>query len=160
MLTNEVRGYMGAKADRAFAIHSRGQKLQWGTVKEGPVRFWQASPRGETSTRTLADGTAFAVDFSRSCGANLMLVTTGKADGQTVSLGDTELTFFFPGLDNPPAIFVEGRTAIIGRQRVTLADGKPTVSLPTRLRLSRWLNLARIGEMPPITLNGQAFVPK
>jgi len=28
VLTNEVRGYMGAKADRAFAIHSRGQKLQ------------------------------------------------------------------------------------------------------------------------------------
>jgi hypothetical protein len=52
-----------------------------------------------------------------------MLVTTGKADGQTVSLGDKELTFFFTGLDRPPEIHSEGRTAIIGRQRVTLVDG-------------------------------------
>jgi hypothetical protein len=123
VLTNEVRGYMGAKADRALALNSRGRQLHWGTVTEGPVRFWSASPRGQTSSLTLADGTGFAVDFSGASGADLMLVTTGKAEGQTVRAGGTEFTFFFPHTDRPPMVRVEGDAAVVGRQRVTINRG-------------------------------------
>ena len=123
VLTNEVRGYMGAKADRALALNSRGRQLHWGTVTEGPVRFWSASPRGQTSSLTLADGTGFAVDFSGASGADLMLVTTGKAEGQTVRAGGTEFTFFFPNTDRPPMVRVEGDAAVVGRQRVTINRG-------------------------------------
>lgn len=123
VLTNDVRGYMGANADHALAIHSRGRKLHWGTVTEGPPRFWHASPRGETSSLTLADGTAFAVDLSRASGADLMLVTTGEAEGETLRVGDARVTFFFPGLGDPPAMHREGPAAVIGRQRVTIVDG-------------------------------------
>jgi hypothetical protein len=35
VLTNPVRGYMGAPADTALAVHSRGRRLAWGRVTEG-----------------------------------------------------------------------------------------------------------------------------
>lgn len=123
VLTNDVRGYMGADADHALAIHSRGRKLHWGTVAAGPPRFWHASPRGETSSLTLADGTAFAVDLSGASGADLMLVTTGEADGETVHVGDARLTFFFPDSGRQPEIQRDGSAAVVGRQRVTITDG-------------------------------------
>jgi len=123
VLTSEVRGYMGAKADRGLALNSRGRQLHWGTVTEGPVRFWSVSPGGETSSLTLADGTAFAVDFSGASGAGVMLVTTGQAEGQTVSAGDAALTFFFPNTDRPPVVRAESGGAVVGRQRVSLVEG-------------------------------------
>jgi hypothetical protein len=52
-----------------------------------------------------------------------MLVTTGKAEGQTVRAGGTEFTFFFPNTDRPPMVRVEGDAAVVGRQRVTLNRG-------------------------------------
>ncbi len=123
VLTNPVRGYMGAPADRAFAVNSRGRRLHWGSVAEGPVRHWAASPRGESSTLTLADGTAFAVDFTGASGADIMLATTGPAAGQTVRLGATPLTFWFPTTESPPLAQVESDAVAVGRQRVTLRDG-------------------------------------
>jgi formylglycine-generating enzyme required for sulfatase activity len=122
-LTNPVRGYMGAPADRALAVHSRGRKLHWGTVAEGPVRHWTASPRGETSSLTLADGTAFAVDFTGASGAGILLATTGPAEGQTVALGSARITIWFPTVDSPPRARAEGSSVVVGRQRLTLRDG-------------------------------------
>jgi formylglycine-generating enzyme required for sulfatase activity len=132
VLTNPVRGYMGAPADGAFALNSRGRRLHWGKVAEGPVRHWAASPGGETSALTLADGTAFGVDFSGASGAGTMLVTTGRAEGQTVRIGQSALTFFFPSLDRAPNVRVENDGAIAGRQRVTLQDGNIVFSVPGR----------------------------
>ncbi len=121
VLTNETRGYMGAKADTALALNCRGRHFTWGTVTAGPPRHWSMSPRGETSALTLADGTAFGVDFSGASGADVMLVTTGRAEGQAVRVGDATLTFFFPTTVNPPRVDVEAGAAVVGRQRVTLA---------------------------------------
>jgi hypothetical protein len=132
VLTNEVRGYMGAKADRSFALNSRSRQLRWGTVNGGPVRHWSASPRGQTSSLTLADGTGFAVDFSGASGANLMLVTTGKAEGQTVRVGDAEFTFCFPNTDRPPVIRVAADAVVVGGQRVTLTRGNLTLAVAGR----------------------------
>ena len=121
VLTNETRGYMGAKADSALALNSRGRHLTWGTVTAGPPRHWSMSPRGETSVLTLADRTAFGVDFSGASGADVMLVTTGRAEGQVVRVGDIALTFFFPTADQPPRVVIEAGAAVVGRQRVTPA---------------------------------------
>ena len=52
-----------------------------------------------------------------------MLVTTGKADGQSVKLGGKTLTFYFPTQQTPPKVKAEGNAAVVGRQRVTLKDG-------------------------------------
>ncbi|MFM8618225.1 MAG: formylglycine-generating enzyme family protein, partial [Opitutaceae bacterium] len=127
VLTNPVRGYMGAPADAALAVHSRGRRLQWGKVAEGPVRHWWMSARGELSSLTLADGTALAVDFSGASGAGVMLVTTGPAEGRTVRINGKELTFWFPTADASPAPVagqpvprVEDAFVIVGRQRVSL----------------------------------------
>ena len=123
VLTNPVRGYMGAPADRALAVHSHGRKLQWGSVAEGPVRHWDASPRGETSSLTLADGTAFAVDFTGASGAGVLLATTGPAEGQRLTVGSASITLWFPTADPPPVARVEGTSVLVGRQRLTLRDG-------------------------------------
>jgi hypothetical protein len=132
VLTNETRGYWGAKADTALALNTHGRHLTWGRVAEGPPRHWSASPRGETSTLTLADGTMFGVDFSGASGADVMLVTTGPAEGQSVTLGDSTLTFFFPTTESAPPVHVTGDTAVIGRQRVSLLPGRIVFSEPGR----------------------------
>jgi len=123
VLTNPVRGYMGAPADRALAVHSRGRKLHWGTVAEGPVRRWEASAKGETSSLTLADGTAFAVDFTGASGAGVLLATTGAAEGQVIALGSARITLGFPTADQPPVARIEGPAVVVGRQRLTLRAG-------------------------------------
>lgn len=125
VLTNPVRGYMGAPADAVLAIHSGGRRLTWGRVAEGPVRHWSMSPRGETSALTLADGTAFGVDFTGASGADILLVTTGPAEGAGVRLpsGDV-LTFHFPTADRAPAVRVDVDAALVGRQRVHVHEGR------------------------------------
>ncbi len=52
-----------------------------------------------------------------------MLVTTGKAEGQTVKLGGKTLTFYFPTAQTAPKVKTEGNAAVVGRQRVMLEDG-------------------------------------
>ena len=76
VLTNEIRGYMGAKADCALALDPRGRQLHWATVSENTVR-----------------------------------------------VGDTRFTFFFPHTDRPPTIRVGGDAAVGGRQRIALNRG-------------------------------------
>jgi hypothetical protein len=129
VLTNRTQGYMSAKPDRALAINTAGQRLRWGTVKDGSTTHWAASPRGETSSLTLADGTCFGVDFSGASGADVMLVTTGNAEGQTVKVGGRSLTFYFPTAEKPPKVSAKGDAATVGRQRVTLKDGNLTFAV-------------------------------
>ncbi len=123
VLTNRTQGYMSAKPDSALCLNTVGKHLRWGSVKGGPTKHWSTSPRGQSSSLTLSDGTCFAVDFTGSSGADVMLVTTGKAEGQTVKLGGKTLTFHFPTAETAPKIKTEGDAAVVGRQRVTLEDG-------------------------------------
>ena len=102
LLSNRTEGYMTAKPDRALCLNAGGRHLKWGTVGAGLLRYWWHSPRGESSVLTLADGTSFAVDFTRASSVDVMLVTTGPADGTRVTVGDQSLTFFFPTAENPP----------------------------------------------------------
>jgi hypothetical protein len=106
--------------------------LHWGTVTEGPVRDWNTSARAETSTLTLADGTAFAVDFTGASGAEIMLVTTGAAEGTPVTIGGTTLTFWFPTAERPPVPRVEGDAVQVGRQRVTWRDDRLSLGITAR----------------------------
>lgn len=123
VLTSEVRGYMGAKADKALAINRGRRHSTWGLVGEGPIRRWSASPRAETSSLTMADGTSVGVDFTGTSGSDIMLVTTGTATGQAVSLPQGTLTFYFPREDKPPQVRMEDGVAVVGRQRVSMRDG-------------------------------------
>jgi len=123
VLTNRTQGYMSAKPDRALCLNTMGKHVKWGSVKDGPTKYWRSSPRGQTSSLTLADGTCFAVDFTGSSGAGVMLVTTGKAEGQSVRLGGARLTFHFPTTTEAPKVRVEGAVAVVGKQRVSMTDG-------------------------------------
>lgn len=123
VLTNRTEGYMSAKADKALMINAGGQRLRWGTVKAGSTTYWSSSTLGETSSLTLADGTCFGVDFSESSGAEVLLVTTGEAQGQRVRIGNSTLTFGFPTSEEPPRVVVKGHEAVVGQQRVGLKNG-------------------------------------
>ena len=87
------------------------------------MKYWWTSPRGESSCLTVSDGTCFAVDFTGASGADVMLVTTGKAEGQSVKLDGKTLTFYFPTQKTAPKAKAQGNAAVIGAQRVTLKDG-------------------------------------
>jgi hypothetical protein len=123
VLTNRTQGYMGAKPDRTICLNTMGERVKWGTVKDGPTKYWWTSPRAQSSSLTLSDGTCFAVDFTGASGADVMLVTTGKADGQTVNLDGKTLTFYFPTVDTAPKVKTADNAAAVGRQQVTLKNG-------------------------------------
>jgi len=123
LLTSRTHGYMSAKPDSAMKLNSMGKHSQWGTVKGGPTRHWSSSPRGQTSSLTLSDGTCFGVDFTGASGSDVMLVTTGSAEGTKVKFSGKTLTFAFPTVASPPKVTVKGDSATIGRQRVTFSDG-------------------------------------
>ncbi|MFW6163858.1 MAG: hypothetical protein ACODAJ_13895, partial [Planctomycetota bacterium] len=128
VLSNRTRGYMTAKPDRQLKLNTTGKHLRWGTVTEGPTDYWWMSPRGETSSLTLSDGTCFAADFTGASGADTMLVTTGEAEGQSVKVGGTTLIFYFPTAADPPQVRAEDDAAVVGKQRVTLEDGHLVLS--------------------------------
>jgi hypothetical protein len=123
VLTNRTAGYMKSSSDRALKLNSMGRHFSWGTVKDGPTRHWSTSPRGQTSSLTLSDGTCFGVDFSKASGADVMLVTTGAAEGQSVKVGGKTLTFAFPTVEAAPKVGIKGDAAVVGKQRVTIEDG-------------------------------------
>ena len=100
-----------------------GKHIKWGRVVSGKPRHWWSSPKGRTSSLTLSDGTCLAVDFTGVSGADVMLVTTAKADGQTVDIGGRKLTFYFPTATEPPKVKVDRNAAVVGARRVTIKDG-------------------------------------
>jgi lipopolysaccharide export system protein LptA len=71
----------------------------------------------------MADGNCLAVDFTGASGADTMLVTSAKADGQSVKVGGKKLTFYFPTAKDAPRVKAEGDTAVVGKQKVMLKDG-------------------------------------
>jgi len=123
LLSNRTEGYMGAKPDRTLSINTMGRHVKWGTVKDGPTRYWWTSPRGQSSSLTLSDDTCFAVDFTGASGADVMLITSGKAEGQRVKVGGKTLTFYFPAQEKAPKVDSKGGAGVVGRQRVTIEDG-------------------------------------
>jgi hypothetical protein len=95
-LSNRTQGYMGAKPESDLSIHFRGERTRWGKVTEGDTQYWQHSLMGDTSSVTLSDGTCYAVDFTGASGADVMLVTTARAEGQSAKVDGRTLTFYFP----------------------------------------------------------------
>jgi hypothetical protein len=132
VLTNRTEGYMGAKPDKGLCVNAGGEHLRWGSVKEGETEYWWSSPRGQTSSLRLAGGTCFAVDFTGASGADVMLVTTGKADGPSVTVGGLTLTFAFPGAAEAPRPEARGEAAVVGRQTVTVEDGHLVLAVKGR----------------------------
>jgi len=122
VLTKPTRGYWGADPDSSLKIAAFGQKFSWGRLN-GDVKYWYSSPHGETSSLSLADGNSVAVDFTKTSGAEGMLVTTGKADGRVVKLGTTSLTFKFLTSGKEPALKIVDNKVIAGKQTVTMKNG-------------------------------------
>ncbi len=120
--TEGFGGYLFSEPDKVIHLNSMGQHLQWGRAVTGPPRHWWVSPKSRCSSLTMADGTCLAVDFTGASGSDVMLVTTGPAEGTTINLGGTPLTFYFP-TTRSPLLVAEGQRALVGRQRITLEGG-------------------------------------
>ncbi len=126
LLLNRTEGYGGylfSEPDAKLHINSMGQHIQWGKSVPGPVRHWWSSPTGKRSSLTLSDGTCIAVDFSGVCGVDVMLVTTAQAKGTTIRINNTPVTFYFPTSAEIPSIRTNGKTALIGKQQVSIRNG-------------------------------------
>jgi hypothetical protein len=119
-MTGRTQGYYNTRPDKGFTLLTQGKKVTWGTMGQGEVKHWQPSPRGQTSSLTMGDGTCLGVDFTNASGADVLLVTTGKAEGPSVKLGEKTLTFYFPTAAAAPEIKVQGQSATIGNQRIEI----------------------------------------
>jgi hypothetical protein len=127
VLTRNVKGYIKADGDSSLQVAAFGKKFKWGSFKKGPEKFWKPAADG-SGVLTLADGTSFAIDFSKASGADAMLVSTGNADGAKVKLGDANLTFKFLTTGKEPQVQVNADRVVIGVQTVTLRDGNIILS--------------------------------
>ncbi len=130
LLTERTSGYMAAKPDKALRINSMGKHSSWGKCKSGKVRHWSHSPMGQTSSLTLADGTAIAVDFTGASGADVLLVTTTKAEGQRLKLAGQTVTVYFPTASEAPKARLAGESIVVGKQAIRL-DEKGNLVLET-----------------------------
>lgn len=117
--TEGFGGYLFSDPDRAIFLNSHGKHLQWGTVVSGKPKHWEVSAKSRTSCLTMSNGTSLGVDFTRASGANVLLVTTGKAEGSTFKVGDKSLTLFVPG----------GEVPLVSQREHMLHLGKQTISL-------------------------------
>ncbi|GAA4394504.1 hypothetical protein GCM10023187_00390 [Nibrella viscosa] len=123
-LTKSAKGYMGAKADTALHILAYGRQLTWGRISS-EAQDWTRSPKGETSVLRFADGTAIGVDLSGKSGADLMLVSSGDAEGKKVRVGRHTLTFRFLTQTPLPKIRVKNQQVWVRKQRLSIAgDGR------------------------------------
>jgi hypothetical protein len=132
VLLNRTHGYMSAKVDKQICLNTQGEHLKWGSTDEGEIKHWWMSEKGEASSLTMAKGTCLAVDFTGASGADVMLATTGKAEGQTVKVGKKKVTFHFPTTETPPEVTTEKDAAIIGKQKVTFEDGNLVLAVTKR----------------------------
>jgi hypothetical protein len=127
VLLRRTSGYMAAKADNALCINTMGKHIKWGQVKDGKAKHWSSSKMGDTSSLTTAKGVGFGIDFTGASGVDVMLVTTGKAEGKRVKVGKKTLTFYFPTTSDAPEVAVKGDQAVVGKQAVSLdKDGNIT----------------------------------
>ena len=120
--TEGFGGYLFSEPDQAIHLNSMGKHLQWGKAVAGSPRHWWVSPGSRCSSLTMADGSCLAVDFTGASGSDVMLVTTGPAEGTTVNLRGTPLTFHFP-TTSPPVLVVEGKRVLVGKQQISLEEG-------------------------------------
>jgi hypothetical protein len=123
VLTRGSRGYMGSGAESQLRINRAGALTNWGSGLAGDTSHWWMSPRGETSSLTINKKTMLGVDLSGASGADILLVTNGKAEGATVKLGKQTLTFGFPTAKEPPTPVVEKDEVVVRKQRISIKDG-------------------------------------
>jgi hypothetical protein len=121
VLTKRARGNMQARPEGGLMVIAFGKKFKWGKVV-GDVKSWQPAEDG-SAVLNMADGTSVAIDFSKTSGADGMLVTTGEAEGARIDLGGTPLTFRFLTGDPEPVPQVQGDNVVIGDQTVSLENG-------------------------------------
>ncbi len=122
--TRNTRGWHKANTDGSVQVWGLGKKIKWGRVKTDIKDFRPATDG--SGILTGADGTCLAVDFSKTSGADAMLVMTGPgAPGtDTVKLDNTTLSFLFLTTGAKPVPKVEGDKIVVGSQTVSLKDGK------------------------------------
>jgi hypothetical protein len=122
--TRSTRGWHKANTDGGVLVWGQGEKIKWGRMKTD-VKSFQGAADG-SGILVGADGTCLAVDFSKASGADAMLVMTGPGapGGDTVKAGGTDFSFLFLTTSDEPKPRVEGDKVVVGRQTVTLENGK------------------------------------
>ena len=114
----------GARTDGAVWVWGLGEKAEWGRLKTMRVTHFCPAADG-SGILTGSDGTGLAVDFSKTSGADAMLVMTGPGapGGKTVTAGGTTFSFRFLTSGAEPAPKAEGDKVVIGEQTVSMEQG-------------------------------------
>jgi hypothetical protein len=130
--TLNTRGWHKASTDGSVHLWAMGKKEKWGKLP-GKLRHSQIAADG-SAILTDRFGTSMAIDFSKSSGADVMLVMTGRFAGKsntTAKLGDQELRFRFFNHQSgatPPKPQIDGDTSTIGTQTISIKNGNLSLS--------------------------------
>ncbi len=126
ILTHTAKGNMQAKGENTLTIQGGGKKSKWGKIAGGFTGDFKPAKDGSTILN-VADGSCLAIDFSKTSGADVMLVMTGPGapTNSVVEAGGNKFGFLFLG-GSAAQPKVEGGKVVIGGQSVT-SDGKKIV---------------------------------
>lgn len=109
--------------DTQMQVWHHGKREQWGCLPTQVEHYHTAGDGSALIGGTLAKITTWVgIDFSRAGGADGLLVTTGKAVGDSFTIGTTTLTVRHLGVGGAVP-HIEGDTLVVGGQRITVADG-------------------------------------
>lgn len=126
---HSTRGWHRAKKEAGELWIQTGGKVRKGARMRGKVSHFRGAADGSGTVSVKSKGgevTCLAVDFSGASGAGAMLVMTGPGapDSNTVTAGGVTYSFLFMGEGKPSKPEVDGDRIVIGKQSVSMGDGK------------------------------------
>ncbi|MFP4104579.1 MAG: hypothetical protein ACLFVU_00685 [Phycisphaerae bacterium] len=124
-----TRGWHKAnkEAGQLWVRHD-GKRHKWAKMS-GKVTHFAGAADGSGTVSVKSKGgetTCLAVDFSGAAGVDGMLVMTGPGapNKTTVQAGDVTYSFLFIGEGKAPEPQVSGNKVVIGKQTVSMTDGR------------------------------------
>lgn len=125
--TRNTRGWHRANTKGDVTIYGLGTKTTWGRLRTD-IKHFEPHTDG-SAVLSGADGTCLAIDFSKTFGADAMLVMMGPgAPGDNkVSAGGTEFSFKFLTAGAEPTPKADGGKIAIGEQTVSFDGNRITL---------------------------------
>ena len=122
-LTQDVKGFMGEKADSTFHLLAHGEKTTWGSIP-GPVKHWAYSENGAISVLDFENELSVGIDLSGKSGADALLIANAPFEGKQVEVAGQIISIYCPGRADPPPIRIRGNTIRVEKRRIQFVKGQ------------------------------------
>lgn len=121
-LTRKSPARMAHGPDRQMQVWHHGKREQWGSIPAKAEHFFTAKDGSALIGGTVGGQAVWVgIDFSRACGADGLLATTGKEQGESFTIGATTVTLRVLG-EGAAKATQDGEAIVIGQQRISVAE--------------------------------------